>query len=89
MDDDPTKQDRLIAGFRVLGSSEKLADLVREHAATDVIICTQSISRHRLRKIQESCFTLAARTHLIPTLDQILAQDTVEDELAVTSAGTA
>lgn len=89
VDDDPEKYGRLIAGSRVLGSSEKLDDLILKREATDVVICTQSLSPHRLRKIQECCRATGARAHAIPTVDQILATDNVEAEMTAASTEVA
>jgi FlaA1/EpsC-like NDP-sugar epimerase len=80
VDDDPAKQGRSIAGCRVLGRSEDLAILIREHAANDVVLCTRSMSQASLRKIHQCCGALGVRTHVIPTINQILGLDSVEPE---------
>ena len=79
VDDDPVKQGRSIAGCRVLGRSENLANLIREHIASDVILCTHSMSDASLHEIYQSCGALGVRTHMIPTMNQILGLEAVEN----------
>ena len=85
VDDDPAKQGRSIAGRRVLGRSENLASLIREHTASDVILCAHSMSPASLQEIHQCCGSLGVRTHLIPTLNQILGLDSVEPGLVAIS----
>jgi len=80
VDDDPAKQGRSIAGRRVLGRSENLASLIREHTASDVVLCTHSMSPASLREIHQCCGALGVRAHVIPTIGQILGLDDVEPE---------
>jgi lipopolysaccharide/colanic/teichoic acid biosynthesis glycosyltransferase len=85
VDDDPAKQGRSIAGRRVLGRSENLSSLIREHTASDVILCAHSMSQGSLQEIHQCCGSLGVRTHVIPTLNQILGLDNVEPELIAVS----
>lgn len=78
VDDDPGKQDSLIGGHRVLGTSEKLAALVREEQVTDVIVCAGSMSPEGLRRIEQETCIHGIRLHVIPTLDQILNSENVD-----------
>jgi FlaA1/EpsC-like NDP-sugar epimerase len=78
IDDDPAKQDRLIAGYRVLGTTEKLSTVVREQQVTDVIVCAGSMSSQVLGRIQHDCFSQGVGIHVIPTLDQILGSGNTE-----------
>jgi len=86
VDDDPAKQGRSIAGRRVLGRSENLSSLIREHAASDVILCAHSMSQASLQEIHQCCGSLGVRTHVIPTLNQILGLDSVEPGLIAVSS---
>jgi lipopolysaccharide/colanic/teichoic acid biosynthesis glycosyltransferase len=80
VDDDPAKQGRSIGGRRVLGRSDNLASIIREHTASDVVLCTHSMSPASLREIHQCCGALGVRTHVIPTINQILGLDSVEPE---------
>jgi len=72
VDDDLMKQGRLIAGYSVLGPSEKVDELVRRHDITDLIVCAQTVSRDVLNRISDRCRALSAKVHVVPTVDQIL-----------------
>jgi lipopolysaccharide/colanic/teichoic acid biosynthesis glycosyltransferase len=85
VDDDPAKQGRSIAGRRVLGRSENLASLIREHTTSDVILCANSISQASLQEIRQCCGALGVRIHVIPTMSQILGLDSVEPGLIAVS----
>jgi lipopolysaccharide/colanic/teichoic acid biosynthesis glycosyltransferase len=85
VDDDPAKQGRSIAGHRVLGRSNDLASLIREHSASDVILCTPSMPQTSLQEIHQCCETLGVRSHMIPTMNQILGLDRVEPGLIAIS----
>jgi lipopolysaccharide/colanic/teichoic acid biosynthesis glycosyltransferase len=85
VDDDHAKQGRSIAGRRVLGRSENLASLIREHTASDVILCVHSMSQASLQEIHQCCGSLGVRTHVIPTMNQILCLDSVEPGLVAVS----
>ncbi len=86
VDDDPAKQGRSIAGRRVLGRSEHLASLIREHTVSDVIFCTSSFSQASLQEIHQCCAALGVRTHVIPTMKQIFGLDSVEPGLIALSS---
>lgn len=47
IDDDPRKNGRTIAGFEVLGDSQKLLDLVREENITDIIVAITGVIQGR------------------------------------------
>jgi FlaA1/EpsC-like NDP-sugar epimerase len=78
IDDDRAKQGRLIGGYSVLGTSEKLSTVVREQQVTDVIVCAGSMSSQVLGRIQHDCFSQGVGIHVIPTLDQILGSGNTE-----------
>jgi FlaA1/EpsC-like NDP-sugar epimerase len=81
VDDEPAKQGHSIAGRRVLGRSEDLVSLIRVHTASDVFLCTHSMSQASLQEIHQCCGALGVRTHVIPTMNQILGLDSVEPGL--------
>lgn len=72
VDDDTAKIDRLISGYRVLGSSEQLAELAFKNEISDLIICVESALGDRAREACERCRTFGVKIHIIPTIDQIL-----------------
>jgi len=72
VDDDATKQGCLIAGFRVMGSSQEIRELIRENGVTDLIVCARSVALERLGEVREACEALGVSVHVIPTVDQLL-----------------
>ena len=78
VDDDPLKQGRSIAGRRVLGRSGDLASLIRKHTASDVILCARSMPQASLQRIRQCCGPLGVRTHVIPSVSEILGSDNIE-----------
>jgi lipopolysaccharide/colanic/teichoic acid biosynthesis glycosyltransferase len=78
VDDDVTKKGRLIAGYSVLGSSDQLRDLMRQHEITDLIVSANSVSSDHLENITGQCRALRVGIHVIPTIDQILGTGAVE-----------
>jgi hypothetical protein len=72
LDDDPTKQRRLVAGCRVLGSSESLQVLGARHKISDLIICAKSIEPHKIVTLDRHCAALGIKLHFLPSLDRLL-----------------
>lgn len=72
VDDDATKQGCLIAGFRVMGSSQEIRELMRKNGVTDLIVCARSVAPERLGEVREACEALGVSVHVIPTVDQLL-----------------
>jgi lipopolysaccharide/colanic/teichoic acid biosynthesis glycosyltransferase len=83
LDDDPSKRGCVIGGFRVLGDSGRLSDILSVRQITDLIICAQSVSPAHLRRIREACRPLGVLNHLIPTLDQALGLGQIHEEMVV------
>jgi len=75
VDDDRTKTGRVIAGFSVLGPSDRLGELMRRNEVTDLIVCVRSMSPQFLEKIKEQCQTCDVGVHVIPTIDQLVGLD--------------
>jgi lipopolysaccharide/colanic/teichoic acid biosynthesis glycosyltransferase len=72
VDDDASKHGCLVGGHRVIGSSEKVLDLMRENGVTDLIVCARSVAPERLGEVREACEALGVSVHVIPTVDQLL-----------------
>ena len=79
VDDDTTKTDRLISGYRVFGSSELLGELILQHEISDVIVCIASALSDRLQEICGKCRAFGVRVHIIPTVDQMLRSDEAKE----------
>jgi FlaA1/EpsC-like NDP-sugar epimerase len=72
VDDDPNKQGTLIGGVRVLGTTEELAGLVREHAIDHVVISIAQASRAEFRRLLELCERVPVKVRTIPGLYELL-----------------
>jgi lipopolysaccharide/colanic/teichoic acid biosynthesis glycosyltransferase len=75
LDDDPTKDQRLLAGCRVLGNSANLEILCARYKVTDVVICAKSIDRDRLLELYRRCEVPKAKLHILPSLDRVLQEE--------------
>jgi FlaA1/EpsC-like NDP-sugar epimerase len=72
LDDDPAKKHRLMAGCRILGSSEDLEILCPRFKVTDVMICAKSINPLRRWELYRRCEAIGVKVHMLPTLEQVL-----------------
>lgn len=77
VDDDPLKQDMVIHGARVLGTSRDLPELVRRLGVDHVVITIADARREDIRGMVEACTREGIRVRTIPGLFEIL-QGTVE-----------
>ena len=75
LDDDPTKERRLMAGCRVLGNSASLDTLSDRYKVTDVLICAKSIDPDRLWELYRRCEVLRVKLHMLPGLDRVLREE--------------
>ena len=72
VDDDAEKDGANIQGFRVLGSTDALPMLVREHSIDHVVIALDHASREEIRRIVRLCERVPVRTRILPTLHETL-----------------
>jgi FlaA1/EpsC-like NDP-sugar epimerase len=77
VDDDPAKQDSVIHGIKVLGTTRDLPRLVRELEIDQVIITLSYASGQDIRRIVETCERIPVKVRIIPRLYAIL-QGSVE-----------
>jgi lipopolysaccharide/colanic/teichoic acid biosynthesis glycosyltransferase len=75
LDDDPTKDRRLLAGCRVLGNSANLETLCARYKVTDVVICAKSVDRDRLLELYRRCEASRVKLHILPSLDRLLREE--------------
>lgn len=73
VDDDPGKQKRSVIGdIKVLGTTQALPRLVREHGIDHVVITIAQASRQDIRRIVETCEKIPVKVRIIPGLYEIL-----------------
>ena len=72
VDDDPSKQGYLVAGWRVLGTTESIPDLVASYDVEEIIIAMPSVPGKVIRRIVRSCDGLGVKVLTIPGVYEIL-----------------
>jgi FlaA1/EpsC-like NDP-sugar epimerase len=72
VDDDPAKQGCAIAGYPVLGPSNRVYELVHERKVSDVIVCAKTMPADLAQQIQERSLAPGVQVHIVPSLDLIL-----------------
>jgi lipopolysaccharide/colanic/teichoic acid biosynthesis glycosyltransferase len=75
LDDDPTKDRRLMAGCRILGNTANLETLCAGNKVTDLVICAKSIDPQRLLELYQRCEVLRIKLHNLPGLDRVLRDE--------------
>lgn len=72
VDDDPQKLGSLIHDVKVLGTSEDIPRLVREHEIDHIVITIAKGSRAEIMRIVEVCERASVKARIIPGLYEIL-----------------
>ncbi len=72
VDDDPTKAGAVINGLRVLGVTDDLPRLVREHRIEQVVITIARPSREAMDRIVRTCESIPVKVRIMPGLFEIL-----------------
>ena len=75
LDDDAAKRGRLIGGYRVLGGSEILHDVIRSRSVSDLVVCAHTIPSLRLERMQKICRSMGVRMHSFVPVEDILASE--------------
>jgi nucleoside-diphosphate-sugar epimerase len=75
LDDDPRNISCVIAGARVLGTTGMLAELAKQHAMDEVLICTPPSSRASFNRFAVLLENLPITTKFVPTIDEIIESD--------------
>ncbi|MGM0598459.1 MAG: polysaccharide biosynthesis protein [Candidatus Rifleibacteriota bacterium] len=72
VDDDPRKGGQIIHGCPVLGSCEKITEIVNRYQVDEIIIAIPSASGIELRKIVELCQSSKVRFKTLPGLQDLI-----------------
>ena len=75
VDDDPAKQDSVIQGVRVLGTTAELPGLVKHLAIDEVVITIVRAPRKDIRRIVGVCEEIPIRVRIMPGIWEILQGD--------------
>ncbi len=71
VDDDADKKGKTVAGFPVLGSVDRIGDIIREKDVRVVVIAIPSASGTRIRKIFDSIVPTGVEVRVLPSLREI------------------
>lgn len=77
-DDDKNKQGHWLGGFRVLGGSKEIPDIVDQYKVEEIIIAIPSAKPYIIRKFVNLCAPLKCKISILPGLYQLL-----DDEVSV------
>jgi FlaA1/EpsC-like NDP-sugar epimerase len=75
VDDDPRKRNSRIHGVRVLGTTDELRALIREHRPDEVLIAMPSAPGEVRRKIVETSRKAGVQVKTLPALHELIAGD--------------
>lgn len=78
VDDNRYKRDGTIHGVRVLGTTEDLGDLAREHRIDEILIALPSATGRQIRRIVERCEESGVRFKVLPA-----AADLIDGRISV------
>jgi FlaA1/EpsC-like NDP-sugar epimerase len=76
LDDDVAKHECSIGGYRVLGSSDNLTEVLRKQAISDLVICAHAAPSFRLESIRERCRSEGIRVHSFRPVEDSLTSET-------------
>jgi FlaA1/EpsC-like NDP-sugar epimerase len=72
VDDDPTKQDSVIEGVRVLGTTDDVPGIVLDHKIDQILIAVPSLSGSEVAGIVRKCSSTRAELTMLPSLSQFI-----------------
>jgi FlaA1/EpsC-like NDP-sugar epimerase len=75
VDDDRTKRNSRIQGVRVLGTTEEMARIVREHQPDEVLIAVPSASGEMRRRVVEAAQAARVPVKTLPGLYELISGD--------------
>ena len=81
IDDDVSKQGRLVRGVRVVGGRECIPDAVRKYSVEEIIFCIPSAAVQEKNKILEICNGTGAKLKIMPSLSQLANGDVLINQI--------
>lgn len=74
IDDDRTKQQLYVGGYRVLGTGADLQKLVQRYGIEEVIVAFSDLGRRQRQEIIATCGKVNAKATVIPSLPELLEE---------------
>lgn len=81
LDDDETKRNQQVRGVKVVGTIADLETAVRKTGAKALIVCIGDADAAMLRRVDDRAKKLGLQVMVLPPLDQILANDSIVEEV--------
>lgn len=78
IDDDKNKTDRVLHGFKILGTGSELASLAASYNVSTVIITLHHASGKNIRHIVELCLASGLTPLILPDMASSLSQDVIQ-----------
>jgi FlaA1/EpsC-like NDP-sugar epimerase len=75
VDDDSSKQGDVITGYRVLGTRDRIKELVKEHEVDEILIAMPSESGQTIRSVVRVCEQAKVDFKIVPGIREIIAGD--------------
>jgi FlaA1/EpsC-like NDP-sugar epimerase len=72
VDDDPAKQGMRLHGIPVLGSTDRIVQLVQKAQVQLLVIAIPSATREEMRKIVEECLAAGVEFKIVPSIREML-----------------
>ena len=73
VDDDRKKRNRTIHGYRVLGNTREIPDIVKKYGITEVFLAIPTASGAAKRRIMLTCKRAGIRSKTLPAVSEILS----------------
>lgn len=74
IDDDPGKRDSHMNGYKVLGNTQEIPEIVKRECVEELIFAIPSAPLKRRSQILEICTATGCRVKIIPGLEQMLGE---------------
>ncbi|POB10297.1 nucleoside-diphosphate sugar epimerase/dehydratase [Sulfobacillus sp. hq2] len=81
LDDDTAKHGMQIGNLKVLGTTEQLRSLLRDHHVDQVLFAIPSASGKVLRPLVDQCRDLNVKTRLLPAINQMIGGQVLVNQI--------
>ncbi len=72
LDDDRRKQNRSVRGFRVLGSTKRLSEILQSERIDEAVLCMPRAPKSKARELVAQCEEVSVRITTVPSLSDIV-----------------
>ena len=72
VDDDTNKQHLKIMDYRVLGTTQEIANIVKTHGVDEIIIAIPSLKKSEMKEFYERCAVSTAKVKVMPKIEDVM-----------------